>query len=70
MIEDNEDDFSDFEDEAQPEGSANIDPPSLSGFHVLAGDGSHLGTYGSREDAEAFVNGHLADHEGVTIVES
>lgn len=29
------------------------------GFHVVTADGTHLGTYQSKEDAEAFIEGHL-----------
>jgi hypothetical protein len=42
-----------------------IDLTQLPGFHVTRkDDGLHLGTYGTREDAEAYIAGHL-DEQGV-----
>jgi hypothetical protein len=36
-----------------------FDPTASPGFHVMDGK-RHLGTYGTEEDAQAFIDGHLA----------
>lgn len=35
-----------------------VDPTSLPGFHVFQGK-TFCGTYGTEEDAQAFIDGHI-----------
>jgi hypothetical protein len=56
---------SDNTTETQPDAEsedlgAPVDYSTVPGFHVFRGDGVYLGTYGSEEDAQAFIDGHVA----------
>lgn len=48
-------------DEVEPEVEV-VDPTSLPGFHVVAGD-TFVGTYETAADAQAFIDGHLAPQQ-------
>lgn len=52
--------------EPEVEAVDEVKAPDLSdvpGFHVTADGGKHLGTYSTREDAQMFIDGHLAPQD-------